>query len=306
MHYILTGATGFVGNNLVLELLKHKETVTVLVRDAARIPKEWSDNVQVIETDLKHLKQVKERQIDHRSDRCFIHMAWEGTSGQQRSDEQIQLTNIIGVHDAVELAAKLKCRRFVYAGSIMEYEAMKALVRDGFEPPLGMIYSTAKLAGDFMARIWCKQYGLDYVCVIISNIFGPGEKSERFLNTILRHMMHDESINLTHGNQLYDFIYITDAVRGIYMVADKGDNYNSYYLGNPKAKPLKEFVVRAKDVLQSASDLKFGAIPYSGVPLSWEEFDATKLYSIGFKPEISFEQGILECKKWILQKESKQ
>ena len=273
MHYIITGATGFVGKQLVLELLKQKEEVTVLVRDAAKIPKEWSDNVQVIKTDLHHFKEVKEEQIAGTSDRCFIHMAWEGTAGQLRADEQIQLSNIIGVHDAVELAARLKCKRFVYAGSIMEYEAMKALVHDGFEPGLGMIYSTAKLAADFMGRIWCKNYGLDYVCVIISNIFGPGEKSERFLNTLIRRMLHNESIDLTHGNQLYDFIYITDAVHGIYMVADKGEAYNSYYLGNPQARPLKEFIVRAKEVLQSACDLNFGAVPYSGVPLTWEEFD---------------------------------
>lgn len=303
MHYIVTGATGFVGKHLVPELLKNNEEVTVLVRDAEKIPSEWSDKVHVIETDLHHLKEVKEEQIEDPYDRCFIHMAWEGTAGQLRTDERIQLNNITGVHDAVELAARLKCKRFVYAGSIMEYEAMKALVSDGFEPGLGMIYSTAKLAGDFMARAWCKKFGLDYVCVIISNIYGPGEKSERFLNTLIRRMMRNESVDLTHGNQLYDFIYITDAVHGIYMAADKGKPYNSYYLGNPQPRRLKEFINKAKEVLQSTSDLKFGAVPYSGVALTWKEFDATKLQGIGFKPEIPFEQGILKCKKWIMQEE---
>ncbi len=296
MQYIVTGATGFVGKSFVSELLNKGEKVTALIRNRSKIPEEWKGIVRIIETDLQNLNEVR---LEKQADSCFVHMAWEGTSGQDRADEKKQWENIKGIQSAIALAADLGCKRFVYTGSIMEYEAMKALTYDGFEPGSGMIYSTAKLAGDFLARIWCQKYHLEYVCVIISNIYGPGEKSERFLNTLIRKMIKDESIDLTQGDQLYDFIYITDAVQGIYQAAQKGENCNSYYLGNVTPQRLKDYILQTKKILGSKSILNFGSIAYGGIPLTWEEFDTTKLQAMGFTPEVSFEQGVLACRQQI-------
>lgn len=299
MQYIVTGATGFVGKSFVSELVKKGEKVTVLIRNRSKIPESWEGKVRVVEAELQNLKEIRPEKQEEMRDSCFVHMAWEGTSGQDRADEKKQWENIKGIRNAVELAADLGCKRFVYTGSIMEYEAMKALTYDGFEPGGGMIYSTAKLAGDFLARIWCQKYQLEYVCVIISNIYGPGEKSERFLNTLIRKMIKNESIDLTQGDQLYDFIYITDAVQGIYLAAQKGESCNSYYLGNIAPQRLKDYILQTKRILGSKSILNFGSIVYGGVPLTWEEFETNKLQAMGFSPVVSFEQGVLACKKQI-------
>lgn len=300
MHYIVTGATGFVGLGFVSFLLAHGEEITVLVRNKDKIPTEWLHKVHIIETNMQRLPDLTIHGLKNAQADFFVHFAWAGTSGPERADEQLQLQNVMEVRNAVELAGHLKCKRFIFAGSIMEYDAMCLLTQDGFLPPKGIIYSSAKLLGDFWARVWCNQVRIEYECVIISNIYGPGEKSERFLNTLIRKMMKDDSIDLTSGEQLYDFIYITDAVAGIYLIINSGEAYSSYYLGNSKQYPLKKFILQAKEMLGSQAKLNFGVVPSNGTSFVWNETDMKKIEELGFKPKVSFEEGVIECQKAIL------
>jgi nucleoside-diphosphate-sugar epimerase len=206
--------------------------------------------------------------------------------------------------DAVKLAARLGCKRFVNAGSIMEYEAMSYIPQAGATPGMGNIYSTAKLAADFMAKTTAAKEHIEYCNVIISNIYGIGEKSGRFLNSVMRKMLQNESIAMTQGTQLYDFIYVTDAVKAIILAGINGEANTSYYIGNETQRPLREFVLDMKEILQSKSELLFGRVPFTGAMLSYREFDTEGLKTLGFRPEISFKEGIKKTQEWIKEEES--
>lgn len=121
-----------------------------------------------------------------------------------------------------------------------------------------------------------------------------------FYDTTMRKMINGEHITLTHGNQLYDFIYVSDAVKAIILVGKKGKRNTSYYIGNEDKMPLKYFVIKMKEVLKSNSELAFGEIPLTGSMLSYKEFDTKRLTTLGFHPEITFEQGILLTKDWMV------
>lgn len=299
MRVVVTGATGFVGQWLIKELIKQDNEVTVLVRDKNRLPCEWKEKVHVLECPLERLAILQEADFNDKKYDIFYHFAWAGTSGNERADVEKQLQNVKYSCDAVRLAARLSCKRFVNAGSIMEYEVMDFVANDGAKPGLGNIYSTAKLAGDFMAKTVATDCGLDYINIIISNIYGAGEYSARFLNTTLRKMLKNEAIPLTHGNQLYDFIYVTDAVKAILLAGEKGQENESFYIGNSIQYPLKEFIYKMKQVTGSDSELLFGKVPFNGALLSFSEFDTKKMEKLGFRPEISFEEGIKLLQQWI-------
>ena len=67
--------------------------------------------------------------------------------------------------------------------------------------------------------------------------------------------------------------------------------------------PLKYFVKKMKEVLKSTSELAFGEIPLTGAVLSYKEFDTNGLATLGFHPAITFEQGILLTKDWMVNAE---
>lgn len=302
MKVIITGATGFVGQNLVRELAAQDAEVTALVRGRNHIPQNFRlcRNIHCYECGMEDYLTASDTVLKDVQGDVFIHLAWAGTSGKQRADYGLQLSNIRAACDAVKLAGKLGCSKFINAGSIMEYEAGEYLSADGAKPGGGYIYSTAKLAGDYMAKCVAGEINLSYINLIISNIYGAGERSERFLVSTVRKLLKNETIPLTEGRQLYDFIYVTDAVKAITEIAKADKASGSYYIGNRIQYPLREFLLRMKQVLASASLLEFGKVPFKGPMLTYQEFDTARLErELGFTPEIAFEEGILLLKEWF-------
>jgi nucleoside-diphosphate-sugar epimerase len=300
---IITGSSGFVGHWLIEELVSHGVEVIAVVRsqDAANNLSKRYNNIEIVicpAADINKLPDlVKVKNVD-----VFYHLAWEGTSGMGRADVEMQLSNIRATCDTIKVAHILGCKRFINAGSIIEYEIMKYIPQDNSMPGAASIYGAAKLAADFMGKSLAVNLELPYISVIISNIYGPGEKSARIINTTIRKILNNEKTEFTPGNQLYDYIYISDAVKALYMIGDKGKAYTSYYIGNQKQYPLKDFIIRLRDVVNSDYELNFGGIPYVGALLRYDEFDTDKLYNeFGFIPQISFEQGIKNTMQWIIE-----
>lgn len=304
MKAVVTGATGFVGKWLVEELLNQGDEITVIVRNSAAIPQSWKEKVYVVEASLEQISLLTLDAFDISHADIFFHMAWAGTSGMERADTKMQLANVQYTCDAVRLASMLHCSRFVNAGSIMEYEAMAYIPKKEAVPGMGYIYSVAKLTADLMAKTVAMQERVSYINVIISNIYGVGEKSARFLNTTMRKMLNNEEIPLTHGEQLYDFIYVEDAVRAIVLAGKKGEANAAYYIGNVNQRPLKDFVDEMYVTIGSNAKLKFGEIPFVGVALKYDEFDTTGLEKLGFVPKTTFKEGIVKTKDWMVEVEN--
>lgn len=304
--YIVTGAAGFLGRAFVNWLLRENEKVIVIVRDKYSAINLWGDKVKIIERDLADAGSITNRHLDVPDDeKILVHFAWDGTSGDKRALENIQLNNVRMSCALIRKAKELDCRRFIYAGSIMEYEAMKTAASDNERPSRNTMYSIAKLTADFMLKTIAADIGIDYLNVIISNIYGPGEVSRRFLNNVVRSLIKNESLKLTEGLQPYDFIYSDDAMRMIKAVADRGTPFESYYIGNAVQKSLRDFVIEAKNVINSSSELIFGAVPFTGQALDYTEFDCGKIETLGIMPEISFSEGIRKTADWVLSEAEK-
>lgn len=303
MRVIVTGATGFIGKWLVDELLYQKDEVLVIARNVQCIPERWKNKLYIMEMPLQDLTKLKTVDFPWEEADIFFHLSWDGTAGDHRADIPLQLLNIMNTCNAVELAGKLKCKRFINTGSVMEYEAMQYIPLENAKPGKGYIYSTAKLAADFIAKIMAINGQMEYINAVISNIYGPGERSERFINSTVRKMLNNEKIPLTHGMQLYDFIYITDAVKEMVLAGKNGEKNSVYYIGNEEPRTLKYFILQMKEILHSDSELLFGRIPYQSAMLTYKEFDTKKISQLGFRPEVPFEQGIALLQKWILEGE---
>lgn len=305
--YIVTGAAGFLGRAFVNWLLRENEKVIVIVRDKHCAIDLWGGKVEVIERDLADLCGITNRHlgVSVHDEKILVHFAWDGTSGDKRAMENTQLNNVKTSCALIRKAKELDCQRFLYAGSIMEYEAMKTVASDNERPSRNTMYSIAKLTADFMMKTIAADIGMDYLNIIISNIYGPGEISRRFLNHVIRSLIKNESLKLTEGLQPYDFIYSDDAMRMIKAVADRGNPFESYYIGNSVQRPLRDFVIEAKQTINSSSELLFGAVPFTGQALDYTEFDCRKMESLGVIPEVSFSEGIRRTADWVLSETKK-
>ena len=289
---VVWGGTGFVGRNLI-ECLKEKNRIQIIVRSANQIPPGWRQD--------QHIMIVEEDDIDKLEQADIMYfLAWGGVSGKLRGDVDTQLDNISRVCNAVQIAKRLHCHKFVYTGSIMEYEAIEVLGKDGNVPGINCLYSVSKLTADYYARILVNNLGMEYCNALISNTYGPEEVSQRFVVTMCRRLMNHEDIALTEGTQLYDFIYISDTVEALNRIGTMGKNNYTYYIGNKEQKPLRQYIEQMKELLGSRSKLQFGTAGFSGVSLSYKEFDTCKLYDeLGFECKVDFAEGIRRTAAWL-------
>lgn len=295
---IVTGANGFIGKTLVNSLLENGYHVVALdVRfDDVLVNDERVTCVNVMNKEVAALAE----EIPHKEYRCFFHLAWAGTSGPARADYTVQLNNVKLACDYIKLCSEISCKRVVYASSINEMETYEYLQSDNIEPAGGYIYGTGKLAAHLMGETVAKLTGIEFIPVIITNIYGVGEKSARMIYTSVNKLVHKEHCSFTAGYQTYDFIYITDAINSIIAVAEKGKAFNRYYIGSGEPKPLREFLLEMRDIVAPDTELGLGDIPFKGVNISYDQFDLKKVErDTGYKNEVPFAEGIRMTAEYI-------
>lgn len=290
-HVIVTGANGFIGKTLVNSLLEknyHVVALDICFDDVLAN----DERVTCINVQNKEVSQLT-GEIPANNYQYFFHLAWAGTSGATRADYAVQLNNVKLTCDYVKLCSEVGCRRVIYASSINEMETYEYLQSDDVAPSGGYIYGTGKLAAHLMGETVAKLNNIEFIPVIITNIYGVGEKSARMIYTSINKLVHKEHCSFTAGYQTYDFIYITDAINSIIAVAEKGKAFNRYYIGSGEPKPLREFLLEMRDIVDPEAEIGLGDIPFTGVDISYAQFDLKKVArETGYENEISFAEGI--------------
>lgn len=295
---IVTGASGFIGTTLVNELLRREYKIVAIDR---RFTDDFlnNPNITCVDATDKNVFDLK-NEIPVEEYDCFFHLAWAATSGPGRADYNVQLDNVKMACDYVKLCSEIGCKRVVYASSINEMETYEYLQSDDIEPAGGYIYGTGKLAAHLMGETVAKLNGVEFIPVIITNIYGVGERSARMIYTSLVKLINGERASFTAGYQTYDFIYITDAINSIVEVAEKGKAFNRYYIGSGEPKPLREYLLEMRDIVAPGAELGLGDFEFKGIDISYDQFKLKKVEEdTGYKNQVSFAQGIKMTADWI-------
>ena len=246
---------------------------------------------------------IADRDID-----AVFHIAWQGVSDQDARNEAIQMQNLQSTLDLIDAIHDMKIGCFIGCGSMHEAESLVEMSEDKVISNLGYMYKASKTAAHWMGKAKCGNYGIRFFWPLI-NTYGEEEKSARLVNTVIRKVFHGESPALSAGNQYYDFVHVSDVSRALILIAEKGVDGKNYTIGSGDAKPLKEFLKIVGQVANALHggkqvELGFGKITSNVISLPAEIFDVTKLYKdTGFKPLISFKEGIERTARWIKEDE---
>ncbi len=300
---IVTGANGFVGSAVCRELSANGIQIIAVIRNEnenvgaiKNLP-----NLRIVFCDLSNFIRLSDLIPDRDVD-VLYHFAWVGSAGELRGNLDTQIRNIQYSCETVKACAELGCKKFVFAASIMEYEIAARMETDT-KPGISTLYCSAKIAADYMARTIAGDLEIEYVRAVISNIYGPGENSPRLINTSIRKLLKGEHCSFSEGNQRYDFIYITDAAKMFVLLGASGKSNKTYYIGN-EPKPLKDFLLKMRDVVSPGAPIGLGEIPSDGVTVDYSHIPVYAVWEdVEHFPTVCFEDGIIQTAEWIKENE---
>ena len=298
---IVTGANGFLGRYLVEELLAQGYEIWAVVRDYhSDVSFIINSSVNLVFCDLKKIEDLEEN-IQARDFECFYHLAWEGGSGKARADYKLQLDNARACADAAIVAAKLGCRRFVGVGSITELMYGMYFQQDNTYPEMTACYAAGKIVAESITKCVCLEYGIDFLWGYVSNFYGIGDSTLNIVNILVKSYLSGKSPELTEGRQKVDFTYVSDVAKALVAMGKEGRSGKSYYIGYGKPRPLKDFVIQIKDMVNPGLETGLGEKKFQSMDIDFETLDIEKLYrDTGFRPKISFEEGVKLVVDWSM------
>jgi nucleoside-diphosphate-sugar epimerase len=288
MKVLLTGATGFIGSSLLRII---PDDIEIIVLTSNLTHQSYSKhNIEYIQCDMSDYKTINEK-VHEKVDLC-IHLAWTGNTGQERTNVRLQLKSIGTSIDLLHSLHTLNVKRFVGIGSIAEKEVIKYHLSDGSTPNPVSTYGVSKLMAHMLTKVKCNELGIEHIWCQLGNTFGPGDGTRNFINSTIDKLKTNDRASFTKGDQIYDFVYVDDAAKGIWTASTKGLSNYSYYIGSGNPCPLKNYILEMRDLISPTKPIVFGEIPYNGISLDFKDYDISPLSLMGYQPSTSFADGI--------------
>lgn len=291
---IITGATGFIGGALAKKLLSEGNIVYGIDINADKLDemKQYGSFVPIV-ADFSMYDRLEELINDRTFDLC-IHTAWKGMiGGKDLYDHILQNESVKASCRLCEACATIGVKRFIFCGSSYQEMVSKDLLL-----PTNYYGIAKKFAASYCLAISARE-GMECNIAILTNTYGPGDRSQKAVNTFIRKLLAQEPLDLIDGYNRNDWCYIDDTVAGILATAESRQSYKEYYIGHVDISRFRDKLIQMKEVLGSNSELRFGKfidntfVDYDRINLSALENDT------GFKCETDFKKSILLTAEWI-------
>lgn len=285
---VITGASGFVGRNLVKYLAQKGVQVFAIVRNKENCIFSSGQNIKILEYDLEHLNDITECLDDVEID-AFYHLAWQGAKGAGRSDYTLQIQNAKYSCDAAIIASKLKCKKFIAVGTITERLADVVLKEKCMSQNL--MYGLTKSYTNKLLNVICTVENINFVWAELSNIYGGDDDSGNLISYTIDCFEKNIVPKFGPCQNPYDFIHIDDVVSALYEIGMCDDAFGMYFIGRCENKTLKQYIEDISRIYNKPVNI--GALPDDGLHYEKTWFDNGRLVNeMNFTFKYDFENGI--------------
>ena len=332
---LVTGGAGFIGSNFVLEWFKDAATSNEKVVNLDVLTYAGNrENLASLEGDARHIfvqgdicdRELIDRLLAEHQPRAIVHFAAESHVDRSiHGPGAFIKTNIDGTCTLLEASraywsalpeSARQAFRFHHVSTDEVYGSLKPddpafAETNPYEP--NSPYSASKAASDHLVRAWHHTYGLPVVTTNCSNNYGPYHSPEKLIPLMIVNALAGKPLPVYgDGQQIRDWLYVTDHCSAIRAVLAKGRRGETYNIGGWNEKANIDIV---KTICQLLDELRpHSAGSYARLITYVKDrpghdrryaIDARKIErELGWRPAETFDTGIRKTVNWYLQNQS--
>lgn len=304
---LVTGGTGFIGSDLVKRLVRDGYQVRVLDDNSRGDPRRLEsvkNDIELMEGDVRDADFVM--RATEGMEVVFHLAAVNGTELFYSEPDRVLDVGVKGAIHTMDAAIKHGARRYLFASSSETYqepthiptsEDERLIVPDVQNPRFS--YGGEKIIGELLALHYLKKHNVEPVIFRPHNVFGPDMGYEHVVTAFIKRLKELSEKSQERplsfpiqgdGSQTRAFSFITDAVEGIMLVAEKGKSGEIYNVGDAEETTIQDLV----EMLAKIRDIQIttipGEMPKGGTLRRCP--DIRKLCALGYKRQVSLQEGL--------------
>lgn len=303
--YLVTGGAGFIGSNLVHELLRRGETVRVLDNFSTGRRSNLADvygDIDLVEGDLRSSESCRQatKGVDVVLHQGALPSVQRSVSDPFTSHD----TNATATMNLLVAARDVGVKRFVYASSSSVYGDSPTMPKqEEMIPRPKSPYAVAKLAGEHYCRIFYELYGLETVCLRYFNVFGPYQDPTSHYSAVIplfiRAMMAGKAPTIYgDGTQSRDFTFVANNVHANLLAATQpGVGGQIFNIACGQRYSLLDLMDALNEILGTAIEPTFDHSRRGDVKHSLADIGRAQ-EMLGYTVQVDFLEGLRRTAAW--------
>ena len=213
----------------------------------------------------------------------------------------------------MEIARQYNVKKFVQMGSACEYPRdakmpmLEEEVWDGYPEASNSSYAIAKRALLEMGQAYCKQYGMNVIHILSTNLYGPGDNFDLNTSHVIPALIHrcltQQDVTVWgSGNATRDFLYVKDAAKAIVGLMERYDSTEPVNIGSGREVSIRHLTAMIRDATGFKGMFTFDESKPDGQPR--RVLDVWRAASCGIRATTKLEDGLRETAAWYKNEKS--
>jgi nucleoside-diphosphate-sugar epimerase len=281
---LVTGATGFLGSQLIRSLVARQHPLIILKRSTSSMDRladllpHAAGQIRFHDIDILPLDAA----FEARDVRLVLHCATRYASDFRDSSKAVE-ANLVFPLKLIDCCVK---------HSVNDFVNIDTMIRSPVSP-----YALSKL----QFAQWLHEYASEHMNVtqvLIEHFYGVQDSPSKFIPFVVRNLVDGvDRLALTPGMQRRDFIFITDVVDAVMRIIDHAllhpQRLTEYQIGTRQTLTIRQIVELIKTLSgNQTTHLDFGALPYRKHELMNVQVDNQSLLALGWSPKVTLNQGL--------------